>query len=102
MYKTGLIFSPPDERDYHVSGFLRVESKFEHSYEIPGFDRIHVYDQGDVSSCGAHAVCTEREYTEAEQTGTFIPLSKGAVYGNRVEGDYMGEGLVMRTTLQRL
>lgn len=102
MYKTGLIFSPPDERDYPVSALLSVESKFEHSFDIPGFSKVPVYDQGNVNSCGAHAVCTERECVEADQTGTFIPLSKGAVYGNRVQGDYMGEGLLMRTTFQRL
>jgi len=102
MYKTGLIFSPPDERDYPVSALLSVESKFEHSYDIPGFSKVPVYDQGNINSCGAHAVCTEREHVEADQTGTFIPLSKGAVYGNRVQGDYMGEGLIMRTTFQRL
>lgn len=101
MYKTGLIFSPPDERDYHVSAFLKVESKFERKFDLPDFEKIPVVDQGNVSKCYASAMRVAREYVEMKQTGVYKALSDNAVYGNRVEGDYMGSGLIPRIANQR-
>lgn len=102
MYKTGLRPSPPDDRDYPVSALLSVESKFEEKFDLPDFDKIPVLDQGQVNSCYAHAMRTAREYVEMKQTGTYQALSEGSVYGNRVQGDYMGEGLIPRLTNQRV
>jgi len=102
MYKFGLLPSPPDDRDYPVSALLKVESKFEPRFDLTDFDKIPVLDQGPVNSCYAHAMRTVREYVEMKQTGQYIALSEGSVYGNRVEGDYMGEGLYARVTNQRI
>ena len=102
MYKFGLLPSHPDDRDYPVSALLKVESKFEPRFDLPDFEKIPVLDQGPVNFCYAHAMRTVREYVEMKQTGQYLALSEGSVYGNRVEGDYMGEGLYARVTNQRI
>lgn len=103
MYKSGVILPPkPDERDWPVSSVLPVSSKHERSYRLPGFkENIPVYDQDIIDSCLAHALCVEREYTEWQQTGKYVPFSKLFIYGNRVQGDYMGPGLIPDVTFRR-
>ncbi|RNC63142.1 MAG: hypothetical protein AWM53_01527 [Candidatus Dichloromethanomonas elyunquensis] len=102
MYKPSLKLSQPDERDYHVSGFIKVESKFERKYDLPKFPIIPVVDQEEVCDCYACAMRVEREYVEMIQTGIYVALSQGSVYGNRVQGDDMSPGLIPRVTNQRV
>lgn len=95
----GVIPSPPDYRDYRLNQFTDTMKEFPKYYLAPPFkseDEIPIYDQGNTSMCVAFTGALITEQQEYHETGKFIRMSPGWIYGNRKTGMYMGEGMVPR------
>lgn len=92
--------SPPDARDWHISRLSPVIPKaFAKSLEIP---YPHIKNQGGVGSCVAHALSEFREVIEEKQSGKYIQLSPGFIYGMRKDVDYQGIGMYPRQAMKEL
>lgn len=96
----GAQLSPPDQRDWHISRLSPVISKaFAESLEIP---YPHIKNQGAVGSCVAHALSAFREIIEEKQSGKYLQLSPGFIYGMRKDTDIQGIGMYPRQALREL
>jgi hypothetical protein len=58
--------------------------------------------ESQAASCVANAICTMKEIHEYRQIGTSNQYSIGWVYGNRLETDWQGEGMIVSEALDRL
>jgi len=97
--KLGVIPSPPDYRDYRLNQFIATKKEFPDYYLVPPFKTekdIPIYDQGNTSMCVAFTGALITEQQEFDETGKFIRVSPGWIYGNRETGMNMGEGMVPR------
>ncbi|HHY13339.1 MAG TPA: C1 family peptidase [Thermoanaerobacterales bacterium] len=95
----GVIPSPPDFRDYRLNEFTDVYSTFPNYYLVPPYEKesdVPIYDQGYTSMCVAFTGATITEQQEYDESGKFVRVSPGWIYGNRDTGMYMGEGMVPR------
>ena len=97
MHKAyGAIFSNIDVRDYKVVCSSR-------NYEFPSafeLDVIRIKDQGDVGSCVAHALSSIIEYYNVAQRNDPTEMSVGYIYGNRVNSEHKGPGMIMRDAIE--
>lgn len=88
----GAIVSPPDIRDYRIAS-TSLNQDFPITYEL---DMPAIKNQGPVSSCVAHAICTVAEYYNKQQYNIDNPLSPGYIYGNRVPPLGTTKGMAVR------
>ena len=88
MQSFGALPSKVDIRDYvaSVTGDVEYPEEFE-------LKMCSVKNQGSVGSCVAHSISEVVEYFNKVQTGEFVRMSTGYIYGNRVGMDYDGEGM---------
>lgn len=103
-FKSGIIPSPPDPRDFTVAMACKaigkpVEQTFPEEFNL--FYPDKVLDQGDIGACVAFSTSAERCATEYEQTGNIIRFSQGYIYADRF-GFYSGEGMITRDALTAL
>ena len=97
-YTTGMIPSPPDERDYPLSKALTYAS-------APVQDIVVSYipepiDQGAYGICVAVTLAGLIEAAEWHQRKTKVLISPKFIYGNRAPTDHQGEGMQPRQALQ--
>ncbi|HEY3367766.1 MAG TPA: C1 family peptidase [Symbiobacteriaceae bacterium] len=96
----GYLPSPPDRRDYPARVFLpRAAEALPAEYSLP-FEPP-VYDQVG-NMCCAYGLSSLKEDQEQVETGTYAAFSPGYIYGNRLPGQYMGEGMYPREALAAL
>ena len=88
-----LIPSPADERDYVLAEALSASSYYD--FIVGVYAGYHpIYDQGQTSMCTGFAITGAEEYFRGER------FSPGSIYGNREDGDYMGEGEYVREAMK--
>ncbi|MEI6296283.1 MAG: C1 family peptidase [bacterium] len=97
----GAIPSPKDDRDYNISMYTPIKTEFAPNYMIPE-KTTSVYDQGAYGMCVAFSLSEIKEIQEAKERGINTRYSPAFIYGNRVDGDWMGEGMISRQALARL
>ena len=97
-YKVGgCLPQPKDKRDWKFGKYvkplmaIRLPDNFES--KIPN---DFIYDQGKSSECCACAYSSIRLIQEYSQSGLKEPLSPSFTYANRQEGQYEGEGMMLR------
>ena len=93
--KFGAIYSPTDVRDYRIACTSKATFPTEFELDMP-----EVKDQGNVSSCVAHAVSTVIEYFSRAQEDNYSPMSVGYIYGNRSDMFHKEEGMVTRSAIR--
>lgn len=93
--KFGAIYSPADVRDYRIACASKATFPTEFELEMP-----EVKDQGNISSCVAHALSTVIEYFSRAQEDNYSPMSVGYIYGNRGDMYHKGEGMVTRSAIR--
>lgn len=93
--KFGAIYSPTDVRDYRIACTSKATFPTEFELDMP-----EVKDQGNVSSCVAHALSTVIEYFSRAQEDNYSPMSVGYIYGNRGHMFHKGEGMVTRSAIR--
>ena len=86
----GALFSKPDVRDYTA---YTMQSDFPIEFEL---DMPKVKSQGVVGSCVAHALSTVVEYFNTKESGKYIEMSTGYIYGNRRLTLHKGRGMYTR------
>lgn len=103
--KLGCLLSPPDIRDYNISGAIPINTTFPDEYEIPeklGF----VYNQQNTMMCVAHSLCAIKTLQEIRETGKKTLFSRSFIYCNRFgEGfseDTPMEGMYPKMALEHL
>jgi len=98
MFISGLIPSPPDERDYTLETVVSYKSFPVKDITVPYVPEP--FDQGNVGVCAAVTLAGILEAIEHEQRGVRVPLSIKYLYGNRGARDHQGEGMMPRQLLQ--
>jgi C1A family cysteine protease len=93
----GSLFSIPDLRDYVAK---TVKTTFPKTFELGIMPDVK--NQGTVGSCVAHSLATVTEYFNEKETGKFIEMSTGYVYGNRLLSTYKGSGMYLRDAIKTL
>lgn len=98
----GALASPYDERDYTISMLVPDIAS---APALPNefvLQRPHdIKNQGDISSCVAHALSTAKEIQEYYQNSAKM-MSVGYIYGNRRGLSYTGEGMYPSEALYNL
>ena len=90
------LVSPFDVRDYKlVTSITDFPEKFV-------LDAVSIKNQGNISSCVAHACSSVVEYHNKKQQGTNIVFSTEFIYGYRPAGYYVGKGMYIRNALKTL
>ncbi len=86
-----------DLRDFKASVKEGYQYCFADSFalEMPA-----VKNQGQVSSCVAHALATEIEYFDKKETGHSHRFSTNYIYGNRRESSWKDKGMRMRDAIK--
>lgn len=96
LTRKDIINSPFDVRDFIIKAEKNVPKKYSCS------DKVPIKDQGMQSTCVAHALASLVEYHYKVQYQEYKAFSTEFIYGNREEGDYVGDGMVMRQALKNL
>ncbi len=96
---SGLIPSPPDERDYKISRIANKEVTFAKEFcrWIPP-----TKDQGNINSCVPHSGATIKEDIEKIQSNTQQEFAVGFNYGYRFYNHFKGQGMYPREYLDVL
>lgn len=89
----GAVFSKPDVRDYVAS---TQQSDFPDEFEL---ELPKVKNQGIISSCVAHALSTVVEYFNQKESGEYVEMSTGYIYGNRRLTLHKGKGMCTRDAI---
>ncbi|MGE5417347.1 MAG: C1 family peptidase [Acidobacteriota bacterium] len=97
----GLIPSPRDHRDYHISKITSVKQTFADNFMLSSLPQVP-YDQGDISACVAFCLKAIKESDETRETSQSARLSAAYIYGNRGPDDFKGEGMIPREALSTL
>ena len=95
-YAFGAINSSFDIRDYSIVTANNVPEKFYCPIQVP------VKNQGQYSTCVAHAAASAVEYHYKKITGKYRKFSTEFIYGIRDIGYYVGEGMSIRDALKTL
>lgn len=82
-----------------ISGGLDVDSVKE--YKIPEDRMPYVHDQGDISSCVAHAITATLESLHYIETGEWVKLSPGWFYGYARDEWSTGEGMITSKAVEK-
>ena len=92
----GSIFSEPDLRDYQA---VATSEEFPEEFKIK---ITQVKNQGNVGSCVAHSLSTVTEYFNKIETGQYLKMSTGYIYGNRLLSINKGSGMITRDAIKTL
>lgn len=96
-FALGALQSDIDVRDYKIE--VNPNQEFPSYFKINIGDRVK--NQGQVSSCVAHALSTIIECHNARQNLDFTEMSTGWIYGNRRDQPmHKGVGLHLRNSIQ--
>lgn len=90
----GALFSKPDVRDYTARTEI-TEFPAEFELDMPG-----VKNQMNISSCVANALSAVVEYFNEKETGEYLEMSVGYIYGNRRLTINKGNGLFIRDAVR--
>lgn len=97
----GCLPSPPDRRDFPARAFLpRTADPVPNDYDLPF--TVDALDQGLTGMCNAFAEAVLKTVQEWDERGVRTPYSPGYIYGNRLPGQYQGEGMYPREGLATL
>lgn len=91
----GSLGSVPDLRDYVATSSRETFPKEFALEEMPA-----IKNQGAIGSCVAHALSTVVEYFNEKETGKFVEMSTGYIYGNRLTSTYKGRGMFVSDALK--
>jgi C1A family cysteine protease len=94
QFEFGALFSKPDVRDYTAHTELTT---FPDEFEL---DMPGVKNQMNINSCVANALATIVEYFNEKETGEYVEMSVGYIYGNRRLTIHKGKGLFTRDTIR--
>lgn len=97
---SGFIPSPKDDRDYKLEKLVKASVKLPEEYL--NTTPLHIFDQGESSSCVGCALAQAKhliEYKQLQDKGKFSP---SYIYSHRHEDDYQGEGMITREALKSL
>ena len=99
QFTYGAIPSPQDLRDskYQIVNFYSVKSSFPKEYKPKQL--IPAMNQLSYGMCVSYAIELITAYHELEERGTLQRFSQGYIYGNRMDDDHKGEGMVTRQAL---
>ena len=100
-FTTGALLSPIDNRDYDIQKVLPSMGYYETPKEYRTFYN-KVLNQGDIGSCVAHTGATIVSKFHHRQTNKWQHFSVGMIYGNRLDGQYQGEGMYPREAWENL
>lgn len=89
----GAIPSKIDIRDYKG---IATTQLFPDVFEL---NTIRVKDQGQVSSCVAHALSSVIEFFNSTQNKDNTEMSVGYIYGNRENSKHKGQGMIVRDAI---
>ena len=92
----GSIFSELDLRDYQA---IATSREFPEEFKIK---ITQVKNQGSVGSCVAHSLSTVTEYFNKIETGRYLEMSTGYIYGNRLLSLNKGSGMITRDAIKTL
>lgn len=97
-----VIDSPYDPRDYSINSIMATssESTLPESYRTP--TTVPVLNQGSIGCCVACALASCRYIQEELLEGSSDKFSVNYIYGNRLETDYQGSGMITREALQTI
>ena len=94
-FSNEVIKSPYDIRDYTITAEADLPKSF-------SLETVPVKNQGFISSCVAHALASVIEWHYQRQHQTYEEFSTDFIYGIREDGDYIGDGMVIRQALKNL
>ena len=95
---TGLLESPYDIRDFSLSMRSSNTDNLPEEFDL---GVLKIKDQGDESTCAAHAVSELIEYHNYHQNNNqYKEFSTEFIYGAREEDYYLGEGMYLREALK--
>lgn len=98
MFNLGMIYSPPDERDWHLPEEMVMASPELKAIRTPY--RATPRNQFNYSTCAAEAMAQWVEANELRERGVRIEYSEGDIYAGREERDHKGEGMIPRQMLR--
>lgn len=96
----GVINSPIDERDYQLSKLIKKSIRLPKEYISP--TPLIIENQGNVGCCVNMSIAQCKHIIEYRQNGDTQAFSKSYVYGNRLDTDYHGSGMIPREALRTL
>ena len=91
----GAISSPIDVRDYVAC--VSMDMNYPEEFELNNLPAVK--NQGRVGSCVAHSLSSIIEYFNQTQEDSNEKMSTGFIYGNRLNSNYKGAGMVVREAL---
>lgn len=83
-----------------MRAFLPAQGEFPDTYQFP-FE-LPVLNQGGTGMCIDYALTAIKTLQEWKERGQRQDMGLGYLYGNRLDGHWRGEGLVMREALETL
>lgn len=96
-----VIDSPYDSRDYNINSIMDVSGM-----ELPSAYRtqttVPVLSQGSIGCCVACALASSRYIQEELLEGKTDKFSVNYIYGNRLDTDYQGSGMIPREALKTI
>lgn len=94
MYITGVIDSPPDERDYNYGDIAAADPniKYPEEFRLDIPEVMRTYNQGQTNMCVSFSMSSIKQQ-RTKSVKRFSPLS---IYGNRGAQDYPGMGMIPR------
>lgn len=95
MISNNVIKSPYDIRDYTITADTDLPKSFT-------LETVPVKNQGFSSTCVAHALSSAIEWHYQRQHGAYEKFSTEFIYGLREEGDFVGDGMVIRNALKTI
>ena len=99
-FKLAGVPSPADERDYPVSRLAPLRDVIPASFRLPF--RGAIRKQGDIGACVGMSLAYTREIKESEQHNRVMRFSPGFIYGLRMPGQRIQDGMICREALKNL
>lgn len=94
--------SPFDSRDYNLDSLgIPMAQNFPNEFLLDLTD-LKIMNQGYVGCCCAEATAYTKFIDEHKLSGNKKPFSKGWIYGNRNDDEYLGIGLNPKVSLSHL
>jgi N-acetylmuramoyl-L-alanine amidase len=90
-YTLGAIPSRPDKRNYKYAKYFGTYEAFDEEYTSPFVPEVK--DQNGIGACVGCSFSYIGEIQEYIENNHKIKLAPSWIYGNRYEGQYMGEGM---------
>ena len=95
----GFLPSEEDSRDYTLEKVsVMSAAPLPEEYRTEG--EVPVLHQGVNADCAAPAITVASAYGQYKINGKFNDFSRGYIYGNRRDTDYLGEGMYVRRALK--